>query len=284
MKKLACLLCLVLALAMSIATLAEALPVAGAPDAQEDAAEAQVDEMELDLLEIAPLDGGEEDLAPAPVGDDQLVSDGLPAPAGEETPEEVPPEEPADPEEPGGTDSMYVGSHWTGQESDGYAENYTAWKNGQRPGKAFGEGALTIQMDYDASGISIRNALLQLCIETAVDLLRLLQAELLLFHKLIDIHSVAYGSGHTAGRGMGLFEVAHIHQLRKLIADCGRGAAEPRILRDGLAAYRLCCADIFIHDGSQYLLFSFTYSHFDTCVSCISTLRLRLLALFSFEC
>ncbi len=67
--------------------------------------------------------------------------------------------------EPSGTDRMYVGSAWTGKEADGYAENYTDWKNGQLPGKAFGEGALVINMNYDASGINVKSALLQLCID-----------------------------------------------------------------------------------------------------------------------
>ncbi len=68
-------------------------------------------------------------------------------------------------DEPSGTDRMYVGSAWTGKEADGYAENYTKWKNGQLPGKAFGEGALVINMNYDAGDINVKSALLQLCID-----------------------------------------------------------------------------------------------------------------------
>ncbi len=70
-----------------------------------------------------------------------------------------------EPGEPSGTDRMYVGSAWSGKEADGYAENYTKWKNGQLQGKAFGEGALVINMSYDVSDISVRSALLQLCID-----------------------------------------------------------------------------------------------------------------------
>ncbi len=68
-------------------------------------------------------------------------------------------------DEPSGTDRMYVGSHWTGKEADGYAENYTKWKNGELPGKAFGEGALSINMNYETGGIDVKSALLQLCID-----------------------------------------------------------------------------------------------------------------------
>ncbi len=67
--------------------------------------------------------------------------------------------------EPSGTDRMYVGSKWTGAQTDGYAQNYARWKNGSLPGKAFGEGALVIKMNYDCTDIKVKNALLQLCID-----------------------------------------------------------------------------------------------------------------------
>lgn len=70
-----------------------------------------------------------------------------------------------DADDPNGTDRIYVGSRWTGKEADGYAQNYTAWKNGKLQDRAFGDGNLTINMKYDTSDISVRSALLQLCID-----------------------------------------------------------------------------------------------------------------------
>ena len=67
--------------------------------------------------------------------------------------------------EPSGTDRMYVGSNWTGAQTDGYAQQYARWKNGGLEGKSFGEGALVIKMHYDCTGIKVKNALLQLCID-----------------------------------------------------------------------------------------------------------------------
>ncbi len=67
--------------------------------------------------------------------------------------------------DPAGTDRIFIGSKWGGQQTDGYARNYASWKNGGLQDKAFGEGAMTITMNYDASGVSVKNALLQLCID-----------------------------------------------------------------------------------------------------------------------
>ena len=71
--------------------------------------------------------------------------------------------------DPAGTDRIYVGSHWHGEACDGYGGNYNAWKDApddeDNAWLAMGEGALTIDMKYDASGISVKNALLQLCID-----------------------------------------------------------------------------------------------------------------------
>ncbi len=67
--------------------------------------------------------------------------------------------------DPAGTDRVFVGTRWSGKQTDGYAQNYASWKNGGLQDKAFGEGALTISMNYDLAGISVKNALLQLCID-----------------------------------------------------------------------------------------------------------------------
>ncbi|MDO4540809.1 MAG: S-layer homology domain-containing protein [Syntrophomonadaceae bacterium] len=55
--------------------------------------------------------------------------------------------------DPTGTDRMYIGSQWSGGGKDGYSKYVTA------------PGALTISMRYDAAGITVKNALLQLCID-----------------------------------------------------------------------------------------------------------------------
>ena len=71
--------------------------------------------------------------------------------------------------DPAGTDRIYVGSHWSGDASDGYGGNYQGWKEYPEDewysSCAIGDGAALITMDYDASGISVKNALLQICID-----------------------------------------------------------------------------------------------------------------------
>ena len=105
--------------------------------------------------------------------------------------------------------------------------------------------------------------LLHLLVHTAVHLLRLLQRELLLFHQLVDVHPVAQRGGHTAGRGVRLFEIAQRHKLRKLVAYRRRRAAKPCVLRDGLAADRLRGLDIFVDHSGKYFLFPIAYDHFN---------------------
>ena len=67
--------------------------------------------------------------------------------------------------DPAGTDRIFVGSKWTGEAADGYSSNYVAYKNGDDEENAYGDGALTFTMEYDASDINIENVLLQLCID-----------------------------------------------------------------------------------------------------------------------
>jgi len=70
-----------------------------------------------------------------------------------------------DSSDPQGTDRIYVGSHWTDNAYDGYSSNYANYKNGSDNVNAYGDGALTMTMNYEASGVSVKNALLQLCID-----------------------------------------------------------------------------------------------------------------------
>ena len=67
--------------------------------------------------------------------------------------------------DPAGTDRIYVGSAWTGQSTDGYSSNYYWYAAGGDDENAYGEGAMEITMSYDASGVTVKNALLQLCID-----------------------------------------------------------------------------------------------------------------------
>ena len=73
---------------------------------------------------------------------------------------------PKDAEDPAGTDRIFLGSHWDTETcADGYAGNYFYYSIGDDTENAYGDGALKITMDYDASGITVRSALLQLCID-----------------------------------------------------------------------------------------------------------------------
>jgi hypothetical protein len=71
--------------------------------------------------------------------------------------------------DPAGTDRIYVGSRWNGEAADGYGSNYLNWKNYPEDeyytAIACAEGAMGISLSYDASGITVKNALLQLCID-----------------------------------------------------------------------------------------------------------------------
>jgi len=69
-----------------------------------------------------------------------------------------------DPTDPEGTDVYLVGSHYTGSPSgDGGAGMYRQWKAGTGyQGKAFAEGAAVITFDYDVSGVTVKNAEIQL--------------------------------------------------------------------------------------------------------------------------
>ncbi len=67
--------------------------------------------------------------------------------------------------DPAGTDRICVGSAWTGEATDGYSSNFYWWKQGDNADSAYTDGALTITMSYDASGLSVKSALLQLCVD-----------------------------------------------------------------------------------------------------------------------
>ena len=70
-----------------------------------------------------------------------------------------------DEDDPAGTDRIYVGSHWSGEANDGYSSNYEGYKSGDDTENAYGDGALELVLEYDASAITLKNVLLQLCID-----------------------------------------------------------------------------------------------------------------------
>ncbi len=70
-----------------------------------------------------------------------------------------------DSSDPAGTDRIFVGSKWSGTGTDGYGSNYESYKNGDDPDNAYGDGALVITMNFSASGVTVKNALLQICID-----------------------------------------------------------------------------------------------------------------------
>jgi len=70
-----------------------------------------------------------------------------------------------DSSDPMGTDRIYVGSHWNGDARDGYSSNYWNYNDGSDEENAYGDGAMEITMNYDASGVNVKNALLQICID-----------------------------------------------------------------------------------------------------------------------
>ena len=70
-----------------------------------------------------------------------------------------------DDSDPAGTDRIFVGSKWKGESTDGYSSNYSEFKSGNDTENAYGEGALTLIMEYDASEITVNNAILQFCID-----------------------------------------------------------------------------------------------------------------------
>ena len=67
--------------------------------------------------------------------------------------------------DPAGTDRIFVGSKWNGTENDGYSSNYSEYKSGNDKENAYGEGALNLVMEYDVSDITVKNVILQLCID-----------------------------------------------------------------------------------------------------------------------
>ncbi|MBO4769352.1 MAG: hypothetical protein J5563_01050 [Clostridia bacterium] len=67
--------------------------------------------------------------------------------------------------DPAGTDRIFVGSKWKGESTDGYSSNYSEFKSGNDTENAYGEGALTLIMEYDAPEITVKNVILQLCID-----------------------------------------------------------------------------------------------------------------------
>ena len=64
-----------------------------------------------------------------------------------------------------GTDSIFLGASYRGEANDGYSSNFNAYKDGSDTENAYSDGALEITMNYDATGLNVKSAILQLCVD-----------------------------------------------------------------------------------------------------------------------
>ena len=103
--------------------------------------------------------------------------------------------------------------------------------------------------------------LLHLQLEGLVDLLRLGNGKPLALHQLVDVQPVPLGGRYPSGGGVGLLQIAQLHQIRQLIADGGRADLAAHFVGDAPGAYRLGGLDIVFHHNFQYLLFSVRQFH-----------------------
>ena len=101
----------------------------------------------------------------------------------------------------------------------------------------------------------------QLLGQRGVELFLLLPAQGPALHQLVDIQPVALGGGDPSGGGVGLFQIAHLRQVRQLVADGGGTDLAGHSLGDGLGAHRLRRRHIFLHHDLQYLFFSIGQFH-----------------------
>ena len=101
--------------------------------------------------------------------------------------------------------------------------------------------------------------LLHLQAECVVDLLSLGDGKALALHELVDVEPVALGGRHPPGGGVGLLQIAQLHQIRQLIAH--GGGAHAYLRGDGLGTHRLRGRHVILHHGLQYLLFPLTELH-----------------------
>ena len=103
--------------------------------------------------------------------------------------------------------------------------------------------------------------LLHLAAQRGADLLRLLAGNGSALHQLVDVQPVALGRGHAPRRGVGLLQIAHLHQIRQLVAHGGGADLVGHPLHNGLGADRLGRPDVLLRDDLQYLLFSIRQFH-----------------------
>ena len=92
--------------------------------------------------------------------------------------------------------------------------------------------------------------------EGGVDAFRLLHGELVLVHQLIDIEPVTLGGGDASGRGVRLFQIALLLQIRHVVADGCGGDVELGQVGHRLGADGLGGLDVAFDDGPEYFLFS----------------------------
>ena len=145
---------------------------------------------------------------------------------------------------------------------------------GDRPVIGHGVGGVAHKAGYHLPGLTDDLIhLLHLAGQGIVDLGRLLRRQSLALHQLVDVQPVALGGRHTSRGGVGLLQIAQLHQIRQLVADGGGADLAGHLFHDGLGAHRLGGVDVAFHHDLQYLLFAVCQFH--------SFLRLALLL---FEC
>ena len=83
--------------------------------------------------------------------------------------------------------------------------------------------------------------------EGAADALGLRLRQRTALHELVDIEPIALGGGNPAGGGVGLLQIAHLHQIRQLVADGGGADPAGHLLGNGLGAHRLRRGHIAVH-------------------------------------
>ena len=79
--------------------------------------------------------------------------------------------------------------------------------------------------------------------------------------QVVDIVAVAFGAGHPAGRGVGLFQQAQPRQGRHLVAQRSAGHRHIKIVGKDAAAHRLALDAVEGHDCPQHTLLALIHCH-----------------------
>ena len=126
-----------------------------------------------------------------------------------------------------------------------------------------GEGGVFRQLGDDLSGLTHHLVhLANFQVQRLVDLLRLLHGQPVLFHQLVHIQPVALGRRDAPGRGVGLFQVAQVLQLRHLVADGSRRDLQASAGHNGFGADRFRGLYVVFDDRAKDLFLALRQFHF----------------------